>query len=107
MKVACIIIPEFFCRAELRRSPLLKDYSIIVVTTYGSKRTVEAFSSDLTSLRVGMSLQEALTEVKEVQILESDKFYYNSLFQDILRFQHLSAMRPVQLDLFSKNEEKD
>ena len=84
MKVACIIIPEFFCRAELRRSPLLKDYSIIVVTTYGSKRTVEAFSSDLTSLRIGMSLQEALTEVKEVQILESDKFYYHSLFQDIL-----------------------
>ncbi|MQF65209.1 hypothetical protein FIM04_03715, partial [SAR202 cluster bacterium AC-409-J13_OGT_754m] len=53
-------------------------------TTYGSKRTVEAFSPDLANLRTGMSLQEALSEVKEVQILESDKFYYHSLFQDIL-----------------------
>ena len=65
LKVACVLIPHFPFMAEVQRKPQLKLHSLLIVKTKGSSRTVADFSPDLSGIRVGMPLQQALTFARE------------------------------------------
>lgn len=93
MKISTVLIPHFLFKAELIRQPNLRYGDTLIVTTRGSHNIVADVSPGLVNVIPNTPLGKALTELKDVNIVEADYDYYQALFQDILR--DLEKLSPV------------
>lgn len=93
MKIATVLIPHFLFKAELIRQPSLRYGDTLIVTTLGSRKIVSDVSPGLMNVIPNTTLEKALTEVKNANIVEADHDYYQASFQDILR--DLEEVSPV------------
>ena len=84
MKIACALITHLRAKAELRRRTHLKDSQIAVVDKAQGKPLV-VDSSAGTSVRAGMTLEQAMSCRNDLIILDSDESYYRRVFEGILR----------------------
>ena len=92
MRIACALITHLRAKAELRRHARLRSMSpakagnapIIVVDKAKGKPLV-VDSSAGTSVRAGMTLEQAMSCRNDLIILDSDESYYRSVFEGVLR----------------------
>ena len=84
MKLLCALLPHFPLRCEISRNPQVKRHASVVVQKSGSQKTVLDYSPELTGLRAGMELQEALSRHGEIMIIQADTPYYWSTFNSML-----------------------
>ena len=83
MRVACALITHLRAKAELRRHTHLRDGSIAVVDGTGGKPLV-VDSSAGTSVRAGMTLEQATSCHNDLIILDVDEPYYRRAFEDVV-----------------------
>ena len=92
MRIACALITHLRAKAELRRHARLRSMSlekagnapiIVVDKTKGKPLVVD--SSAGTSVRAGMTLEQAMSCRNDVIILDADQSCYRSMFEGVLR----------------------
>ena len=83
MRIACALITHLRAKAELRRHTHLRDGSIAVVDGTGGKPLV-VDSSAGTSVRAGMTLEQATSCHNDLIILDVDEPYYRRVFEDVV-----------------------
>ena len=92
MRIACALVTHLRAKAELRRHARLRSMSpakagnapIIVVDKAKGKPLV-VDSSAGTSVRAGMTLEQAMSCRNDLIILDADESYYRSVFEGVLR----------------------
>src|ERR1035437_9375650 len=84
MKIIGLVLPHFPFGCETSRNPQLKSHASVMVQESGSRKTVLDYSPELTTLRAGMELQEALSRHDEMMIIQADVPYYWARFNSIL-----------------------
>ena len=85
MRVACLLISHLRTKSEMRRDARLRARPAVIVDRAGSiplvvDRTPEAFG-----VRVGMTLEQAVSHHADSIVLEADEPYYQQVFDDVLR----------------------
>ena len=83
MRIACALITHLRAKAELRRHAHLRNSPIAVVDgTSGKPLVVD--SSAGTSVRAGMTLEQATSCHNDLIILDADEPYYRRAFDDVM-----------------------
>ena len=83
MRIACVLITHLRAKAELRRHAHLRDSPIAVVNRTDGKPLV-VDSSAGASVRVGMTLEQAMSYHNGFIILDADEPYYQRVFEDVI-----------------------
>lgn len=84
MRIACALITHLRAKAELRRHAHPEDAPIIVVDKAKGKPLV-VDSSAGTSVRAGMTLEQAMSCRNDLIILDADESHYRRVFEGVLR----------------------
>jgi DNA polymerase-4 len=87
MRTLCVLLPHFPWRCEARRHPDITGRPAVVVQAKdasGSQKLVMDHSPGLDDLARGMSLQQALSRHGQVELIQADIPYYQSVFNAML-----------------------
>jgi len=84
MGVACVLINNFPFRQEVNKDPKLQNEPTIIYQSSGSKRYVLDYSPRLGGIHQNMPLPEALSMVREVNLLQPDIPLYNKAFDKVV-----------------------
>ena len=91
MRIACALITHLRAKAELRRhehlksmSPAKAGNSPIAVVDRTSGKPLVVDSSAGTSVRAGMTLEQAMSYHNNLIILDADEPYYRRVFEDVI-----------------------
>lgn len=84
MKTACVLIDHLPARAESKRDSSLEPKQFLIGHGQGSRQEVYDFSPGLMGVHVGMPLQQALSSLGRIAVLEADIPFYESVFDEVL-----------------------
>ena len=84
MKVACVLIPHLRALAELRRCPHLSTRPIIIVNRSRGRPLVTDFLPEGSGVRMGMSLEQAMSLHRGTRVLEANEPHYRKVFDGVL-----------------------
>ena len=84
MKIACVLVPHFRYKAEVKRYPDLSQASLLITMSQKRGRKVVDFTPSLRGLKPGMPLSHAVTLVESPAVIEADEAYYRVAFEDLL-----------------------
>ena len=84
MIVACVLITHFRAKAELIRGPELEGRAFAVVNRAGAGVPVLDRSPQAVGIVLGMTLQQAVSTVSDLTVLDADGPYYEVLFERLL-----------------------
>ena len=85
MNVACLILPNFKIKAELKRRPHLSKKQILISGFVGNKEVVIDHTKNISGVRKGSLLKDVLVKVKNPVIFEQDDQYYSDVFDKLVR----------------------
>lgn len=87
MRVACVLITHLRAKAEMRRQTDLKDKSTLVVDgggTTGMRPRVVDYFPGVSGVKVGMTLEQAVSHHTDTIVLNADEPHYQQLFGQVL-----------------------
>ena len=85
MNVACLILPNFKIKAELKRRPHLSKKQILISGFVGNKEVVIDHTKNISGICKGSLLKDVLVKVKNPVIFEQDDQYYSDVFDKLVR----------------------
>ena len=84
MKVACVLIAHLRALVELRRRSYLKKRPVVIVDRSVGRPVVADFLPEGTGMRMGMSLEQAMSLHGGTTALETDEPHYREMFDRVL-----------------------
>jgi nucleotidyltransferase/DNA polymerase involved in DNA repair len=84
MKIACVLVTHLVAKAELIRHPNLRGKPVIIYEAYGSNCVVLDRTPEAKGVKAGMTLQKAVSQVKNAEQLEADTTFYQEVFDDVV-----------------------
>ena len=99
MKVACVLITHLRAKVELRRHPHLRDKPAVIVDRSGGSPLVVDYLPATSGVRAGMSLEQALSRLRDAAILEADEPFYRRVFHQMLSSLQRVSDRVEEADL--------
>ncbi|MCE2527412.1 MAG: hypothetical protein J4G00_07760 [Actinomycetia bacterium] len=84
MRVACLLISHLRAKSEMHRHARLEDQPAVIVDRSGSTPLVVDRTSQAFGVRVGMTLEQAISHHADSIVLEADEPYYQQVFDDVL-----------------------
>jgi len=84
MKNACLILPNFKIKSELKRRPYLSKRQILISGFNGNKEVVVDYTSNINGVFKGSLLKDVLLRIKNPVILTEDDKYYSHVQDQII-----------------------
>ncbi|MFC1987322.1 hypothetical protein ACFLVH_02100 [Chloroflexota bacterium] len=84
MKILCLLLPHFPFSCEVLRNRAARDRSVVITHGYGSQKLVLDYSPKLDGLQRDISIQQALAQHGEAELLPADMPYYRTIFNGLL-----------------------
>jgi len=84
LKIACVLVTHLPMKAELRRRPDLWGKPVIIYQVHGSSWIVLDRTPEARGVKAGMTLQKAVSRVKNAEQLEANNAFYQEVFDEIV-----------------------
>lgn len=81
MRVACLLISHLRAKSEMRSDVRLKERPAVIVDRSSSAPLVVDHTSQAVGIRVGMTLEQAVSHHADSIVLEADEIYYQQVFR--------------------------
>lgn len=85
MRVACLRISHLRSKSETRRDPRLGKRPAVIVDRTGSGPVVVDHNPRALGVKVGMTLEQAVSHHADCVVVEADEPYYEQVFDEVLR----------------------
>ena len=84
MRVLCALLPHFPLRCEIKKNPAIRDCPAVVTYAVGSQKLVLDYSPELEGLQKDMPIQQALSQHRDIELLQAAIPHYWSIFNAVL-----------------------
>jgi nucleotidyltransferase/DNA polymerase involved in DNA repair len=84
LKIACVLITHLPAKAELKRRPDLRGKPVIIYQGHGSNWVVLDRTPEAKGVKAGMTLQKAVSRVKNAEQLQANNAFYQGVFDEMV-----------------------